>query len=46
MFLVFVLSIVVQFNDPDPLSWIALCGVAAVLSGLAAFDGGYVPLTR
>lgn len=32
----FVLSAAVQWNDPDPLAWIALYGLAAVLSGLAA----------
>lgn len=36
MFLLFVLAMAVQVNDPDPLLWIALYGVAAALSGLAA----------
>ena len=32
---VFVLSVVVQWNDPDPLFWMALYGLAAALSALA-----------
>jgi len=31
----FVLAIVVQYNDPDPLYWMALYTPAALLSGLA-----------
>lgn len=34
MCLAFVFSVVVQYNDPDPLQWMALYGAAAVLSGL------------
>lgn len=33
---VFVLSAAVQWNDPDPLFWMALYGLAAALSALAA----------
>lgn len=38
----FALSVVVQWNDPDPLAWMAIYGLAAVMSGLAA--AGRVPL--
>jgi hypothetical protein len=34
MFLAFVFSVIVQYNDPDPGQWRALYGAAAVLSGL------------
>ena len=33
---VFILSAAVQWNDPDPLAWIALYGIAAVLAGAGA----------
>ena len=33
---VFVLSAIVQLNDPDPLLWIVLYGAAALLAGAAA----------
>ncbi len=33
---IFVLSAGVQWNDPDPVGWIALYGSAAVLAALAA----------
>ena len=39
---VFILSAAVQWNDPDPLAWIGIYGLAAVLSGAAA--AGRVPL--
>ncbi len=42
MSLVFVASAAVQWNDPDPLIWMALYGLAAVLAGTAA--AGRVPL--
>ena len=32
----FALSVAVQYNDPDPLPWMALYGCAAVVAGLAA----------
>jgi hypothetical protein len=35
MLCVFVLSVVVQLNDPDPLRWVVIYGIAAALSGLA-----------
>ena len=35
--LVFGLSIAVQFNDPDPVLWIAIYAVAAVLATAAVF---------
>lgn len=38
----FVVSAAVQWNDPDPLAWIGLYGLAAVLAGAAA--RGRVPL--
>ena len=34
MMLVFVLSALVQINDPDPVAWIAIYGAAAVMCGL------------
>ncbi len=37
----FVASAVVQWNDPDPLVWIGLYGLAAVLAAVAA--SGRVP---
>ena len=33
---VFILSAAVQWNDPDPLAWIALYGLAATLAGAGA----------
>ncbi len=39
---VFVASASVQWNDPDPLVWIGLYGLAALLAGAAA--AGQVPL--
>jgi hypothetical protein len=38
----FLLSVVVQVNDPDPGFWIAVYGLAAVLAGLCA--AGRLPL--
>lgn len=32
----FLMSVVVQYNDPDPLQWMAMYAAAAVLSALAA----------
>jgi len=37
MFLLFLLSCAVQYNDPDPLTWIALYGYAAVLTVFAFY---------
>lgn len=34
MTLAFAASVVVQYNDPDPLPWMALYGAAAAISGL------------
>ena len=34
MTLAFAASVVVQYNDPDPLRWMAVYGAAAVISGL------------
>ena len=39
---VFVASTAVQWNDPDPLAWIGLYGLAALLAAAAA--AGRVPL--
>jgi hypothetical protein len=36
MAMLFVLATVVQYNDPDPLRWMALYGAAAVLSAWSA----------
>jgi hypothetical protein len=35
MSLLFVICVVLQFNDPDPIRWSAIYGAAAVLSGWA-----------
>ena len=35
----FALAVVVQFNDPDPLRWVALYGAALAVSTLAAARG-------
>jgi hypothetical protein len=35
MLLIFLLSMAVQYNDPDPIRWIAIYGVCAVFAGLA-----------
>jgi glucan phosphoethanolaminetransferase (alkaline phosphatase superfamily) len=34
MCLAFAFSVIVQVNDPDPLSWMAVYGAAALISGL------------
>ena len=34
LLLIFVFSAVVQFNDPDPVRWVALYGFAAAVCGL------------
>jgi hypothetical protein len=36
MFLLFVLAMAVQLNDPDPFVWVALYGIAAALSAITA----------
>jgi hypothetical protein len=38
----FLLSVAVQYNDPDPWLWMPLYGLAAVLAGLGA--AGRLPL--
>ena len=37
MTLVFLLSVAVQYNDPDAIVWMAIYGAAAILSALAAW---------
>jgi len=37
MFLLFLLCCAVQYNDSDPLTWIALYGYAAVLTAFAVY---------
>jgi hypothetical protein len=37
LFLVFAGFVVLQYNDPDPTLWMALYGVGAVWTGIAAF---------
>ena len=37
MALLFLFAAAVQYNDPDPLQWMAIYAAAAVLSGLAAW---------
>ncbi|MGZ8797447.1 MAG: transmembrane 220 family protein [Thermoanaerobaculia bacterium] len=34
MLLMFLFSVAVQFNDPDPLPWVGIYGVAAAVCGL------------
>lgn len=36
MVLIFLLSVAVQYNDPDPLVWSVLYGVCAIFAGLGA----------
>jgi hypothetical protein len=40
----FLLSAAVQFNDPDPLRWVAIYGTTTLIAGLAVFMRFYVPL--
>jgi hypothetical protein len=40
MALVFLLCVVVQYNDPDGMVWMAIYGAAGVLSALAALRPG------
>jgi hypothetical protein len=40
----FLLNAAVQFNDPDPLLWIAIYGTVAMIAGLAVFTRFYLPL--
>jgi hypothetical protein len=42
--LLFAYSAIVQYNDPDPLRWIALYGCAAVLSAGAIFEATPRPM--
>jgi len=37
MFFIFLLCCAVQYNDPDPLTWVALYGYAAVLTAMAFY---------
>ena len=34
MLVAFVAAVIVQYNDPDPLSWMAIWGAAAIVCGL------------
>ena len=43
MAVLFAIAVVVQYNDPDPLRWMAIYGAALAVSILAAVRGG-VPL--
>ena len=40
----FLSNAAVQFNDPDPLLWVAIYGTVAIIAGLAVFTRFYVPL--
>ena len=40
MAVLFAIAVVVQFNDPDPLRWMAIYGAALAVSILAAMRGG------
>jgi hypothetical protein len=35
LMLLFILAVMVQYNDPDPIQWMAIYGAAAVACGLA-----------
>lgn len=39
MFLLFAVAVAVQFNDPDPVQWIAIYGAAMLLAGWRARFG-------
>lgn len=41
--LVFLLFMVAQLNDPDPLYWVAIYGVIAGISGFATFGRFHTP---
>jgi transmembrane protein TMEM220 len=41
MLLLFVLSVAVQYNDPDPVRWMTIYGLAAVVCGLTL--AGHAP---
>lgn len=43
MTLLFALAVAVQYNDPDPLGWMAIYGAALVVSALAAWRPGFAP---
>jgi len=43
MLVVFLLSCAVQYNDPDPLTWIGLYGAAGVVTAFA-MTGRHTPL--
>ena len=38
MLIAFLVSVIVQYNDPDPLLWMVVYGIATVICILAAFD--------
>lgn len=40
MAVLFAIAVVVQFNDPDPLRWMAIYGAALAVSILASLRGG------
>lgn len=42
--LLFALFAAAQINDPDPWEWVAIYGLVALLSTLAAFGRYYLPL--
>lgn len=42
--LLFALFAVAQINDPDPWGWVAIYGLVALVSALAAFGRYYLPL--
>jgi hypothetical protein len=43
MALLFAFSVVVQYNDPDPIRWMAIYGAAMVVSGLTAWHPLLLP---
>ena len=45
MALLFAFAAALQYNDPDPVRWIAVYGAACILSLLAAFANRILPAT-
>lgn len=44
LMLLFLLFMVVQFNDPDPWFWVLLYAAVTVVAALASFGKFYIPL--
>lgn len=44
--ILFLLFAYFQWNDPDPIAWIAIYLVTTIICGMAAFDKYYLPLIK